>query len=119
VLTAADGRISAAAGRLHGAVGAICKQMPAEPIADALRRIVAGERVFPRAVEAEAGLRLSAREFEVLSRVAAGHTNSEVADALCLSRHTIKQCVSEVYRKLGVRNRTEASGRARELGLLR
>lgn len=119
VLTAADGRISAAAGRLHGAVGYISKQMPATAIVDALRRIVEGDRVFPKAQYAEGGVRLTARELDVLRRVASGCSNGEVANALCLSRHTIKQCVSEVYRKLDVRNRTEASGRARELGLLR
>lgn len=119
VLTAGDGRISAAVGRLHGAVGCVPKQMPAVSIVDTVRRIVAGDRVFPRRVETTAGVRLTARELEVLRRVASGHSNGEVAEALCLSRHTIKQCVSDVYHKLDVRNRTEASSRARELGLLR
>jgi DNA-binding NarL/FixJ family response regulator len=119
VLTAGDGRISAAVGRLHGAVGCISKQVPATSIADTMRRIVAGDRVFQRTMQAVPGVRLSGRELEVLRRIASGHSNAEVADAMCLSRHTIKQCVSDMYRKLDVRNRTEASGRARELGLLR
>ena len=118
VLTAADGRISAASGRQHGVAGAICKQMPADSMAEALLRVVAGERVFPQAAAAPAGLRLTPRESEVLRRVAEGWTDSEVAAALCLSRHTIKQCVREIYRKLEVRNRAEAAGRARTLGLL-
>ena len=119
VILTADGRISAATGRLHGAAGFISKRMPAAVITDALRRVIEGERVFPRLVPAETGVRLTPRELDVLRRVASGCSNGEVAEALCLSRHTIKQCVSELYRKLGVRNRTEASGRARELGLLR
>jgi DNA-binding NarL/FixJ family response regulator len=118
VVLAADGRMSAAAARLHGAVGYISKQMPASAIADVIRRIAAGDQAFPRAVQVEVGLRLTARQHDVLTRVAAGCSNAEVATALCLSRHTIKQCVSELYRKLDVRNRAEAASRARELGLL-
>jgi DNA-binding NarL/FixJ family response regulator len=119
VLTTGEGRVSAATGRLHGAVGAVSKHLPTSAIADAIRRVVSGDRVFARAAAADAGVRLGRRELEVLGLVASGHTNGEIAAALCLSRHTIKQCVSEVFRKLEVRNRAEASSRARELGLLR
>ena len=51
--------------------------------------------------------------------MASGSTNPEIADALHLSKHTVKEHTSAVYRKLGVRNRTEAVQRAQRLGLAR
>jgi ATP/maltotriose-dependent transcriptional regulator MalT len=54
----------------------------------------------------------------VLELLAAGFTNPEIADRLHLSKHTIKEHTSAVYRKLEVRNRTEAVQRAQRLGLL-
>ena len=47
-----------------------------------------------------------------------GLTNPEIGEALHLSKHTVKEHTSAVYRKLGVRNRTEAVQRAQRLGLL-
>lgn len=58
------------------------------------------------------------REQEVLERIALGLSNQEIADQLYLSIHTIKMYTSQLYRKLGVRRRTEAVRRARKLGLL-
>ena len=63
-------------------------------------------------------LGLSEREREVLGLMAAGSTNPEIAAALHLSPHTIKEHTSSLYRKLEVRNRTEAVQRAQRLGLL-
>jgi ATP/maltotriose-dependent transcriptional regulator MalT len=63
-------------------------------------------------------VQLSTRERAVLQQVASGLSNREVGASLHLSRHTVKQHTSAVYRKLGVRNRAEAASRARELGLL-
>jgi ATP/maltotriose-dependent transcriptional regulator MalT len=61
---------------------------------------------------------LSERERTVLELLAGGATNPEIADSLHLSKHTVKEHTSAVYRKLGVRNRTEAVRRAQRLGLL-
>ena len=59
----------------------------------------------------------SERERAVLELMASGKTNPEIGEALHLSRHTVKEHSSAVYRKLGVRNRTEAVQRAQRLGL--
>jgi DNA-binding CsgD family transcriptional regulator len=67
--------------------------------------------------QAGAALPLSPREREVLELVAAGQTNREVAAALHLSPHTVKDLVSSVYRKLGAKNRADAVRRAGRLGL--
>jgi ATP/maltotriose-dependent transcriptional regulator MalT len=61
---------------------------------------------------------LSEREVEVLSLLASGKTNSEVAGDLFVSVGTVKSHTGNIYRKLGARNRAEAITRARELGLI-
>jgi DNA-binding CsgD family transcriptional regulator len=62
---------------------------------------------------------LSEREIEVLSLLASGKTNSEVAGDLFVSVGTVKSHTGNIYRKLSAKNRTEALARARELGLIR
>jgi LuxR family maltose regulon positive regulatory protein len=61
---------------------------------------------------------LSERELEVLHLVAAGLTNQAIADRLFIAVSTVKSHTNSIYGKLGVRNRTQAVARARELGLL-
>jgi LuxR family maltose regulon positive regulatory protein len=61
---------------------------------------------------------LSERELEVLSLVAEGYTNAEVGQHLHLAPSTIKWHTSNIYGKLGVKNRSQAVARARTLGLL-
>lgn len=62
---------------------------------------------------------LSERELEVLRLLAAGSSNKEVAKALHLVEGTVKNHVSAILLKLGVRDRTRAVLRAIELGLIR
>ena len=62
---------------------------------------------------------LSERELEVLTLLASGRTNSEVARELFVSVGTVKSHTGNIYRKLGARNRAEAVARAREFNLLR
>ena len=57
------------------------------------------------------------REREILGLIAGGATNREIAGALLLSPHTVKEHTSTLYRKLGARNRAEAVQRAQRLGL--
>ena len=61
---------------------------------------------------------LSERELEVLQLIAEGLTNQEIADRLYLSLHTIKIHARNVYAKLGVKNRTQATAKGKALGLL-
>jgi DNA-binding NarL/FixJ family response regulator len=61
---------------------------------------------------------LSERELQVLQLLAAGKPNKEIADELDLALNTIKRHVTHIFEKLGAANRTEATARARELGLL-
>lgn len=62
---------------------------------------------------------LTRREQEVLKLISAGLTNQEIAEELVISYETVKKHAGNIYRKLGVGNRTEAVSRARALDLLR
>jgi DNA-binding NarL/FixJ family response regulator len=64
------------------------------------------------------GSRLTARELEVLGLVAAGLTNGDIARELWVTEQTVKFHLSNVYRKLGVGNRTEATHYAHVAGLV-
>jgi LuxR family maltose regulon positive regulatory protein len=88
-----------------------------------LRALLAAEPPQPAADDrpnANGGLiePLTPREREVLELIADGRSNQAIADALYLSIGSVKTHSSHVYGKLGVRGRTEAIARARELGLL-
>jgi LuxR family maltose regulon positive regulatory protein len=61
---------------------------------------------------------LSERELEVLYLIAAGLSNSEIADKLFISLNTVKTHLKNIYGKLNVKSRTQAVARAKELGLL-
>lgn len=61
---------------------------------------------------------LSEREQEVIQALAQGLTNREIAMTLNLAEGTVKNYVTTILQKLGVRDRTQAALRARELGLL-
>ena len=61
---------------------------------------------------------LSQRELEVLGLIAEGLSNAEIARRLYISLSTVKGHTTNIFGKLGVRNRTGAVTRARSLGLL-
>lgn len=61
---------------------------------------------------------LSARELELLKGLEQGLSNQALADTMIVSLNTIKTHLKNMYRKLEVKNRTQALARARELGLL-
>ena len=84
---------------------------------DYLGRLV---RAFESDVPAALGLvdSLSRRELEVLRLLAAGKPNQQIADELVVALNTVKRHVTHILEKLGATNRTEATARARHLGLL-
>ena len=61
---------------------------------------------------------LSERELEVLSLIASGVSNQEIAEHLVVSMSTVKSHINRAYRKLGARSRTQAVARGRQLGIL-
>jgi DNA-binding NarL/FixJ family response regulator len=117
LLFSGAGEISSAAARAAGASGFAYKDWPAARIATAVREVGLGKTVFRRE-DRHGALGLSERERAVLELMGSGATNPEIAEQLHLSKHTVKEHTSAVYRKLGVRNRTEAVQRGQRLGLL-
>ena len=61
---------------------------------------------------------LSKRELEILSLLAEGLTNNEIAQQIFISGQTVKVHTRNIYGKLGVKNRLQAVSKARDLGLL-
>jgi LuxR family transcriptional regulator, maltose regulon positive regulatory protein len=61
---------------------------------------------------------LSERELEVLRLLAAGKPNREIADELYVTVDTVKKHATHIFEKLCAANRTQATARARDLGLL-
>ena len=119
-----------------GAGGFLLKDASAEDLVAAVRTVASGEgllspAVTRRVIEAFAGAPapdpsvaaaldgLSTREREVLTHLARGATNAEIAAALYLSAATVKTHVANVLGKLGLRDRTQAVIFAYESGLVR
>ncbi|MFF4402308.1 LuxR C-terminal-related transcriptional regulator [Streptomyces sp. NPDC001480] len=113
-----------------GADGVVPHDAALNEIATTIRAVSAGHAVLPpaltrrlvdlvvRRVPAQAGPpqepALTSREREIFDLIAAGMSNGEVARALVLSEKTVKFHVSNLLRKLGVRNRAQAIVRAWE-----
>ncbi len=93
------------------------RQMAPQYVATLLVACGAG-RAVPATSEGSPREPLSEREEEVLTLLAAGLTNREIAAALFISAETVKKHTSSIYAKLDVGNRTEAVAKARDLGIL-
>jgi two-component system response regulator DesR len=116
LLISGAGVVSPAVARAAGASGFISKDWSAVDVVKAVRMVSLGTEVF--ADHGALDSPLSEREQEVLTLIADGSTNKEIAVRLHLSPHTIKEHTSAIYRKLGVRNRAEATRQAQRLKLL-
>jgi len=71
-------------------------------------RVRASETSFEAASDTWPSQLLTPREIEVLAAMAKGQSNKEIARLLAISLHTVKFHIEAIFRKLGVRSRTEA-----------
>jgi two-component system, NarL family, response regulator DesR len=105
-----------------GACGFVVKDAPPEQLADAIRRVAAGERVVDPALAAatlaSGASPLTARERDVLVAARPGATVAEIARQLFLSEGTVRNYLSAAIAKAGARNRAEAVRTADERGWL-
>jgi two-component system response regulator DesR len=105
-----------------GALGFVVKDAPAEQLADAVRRVAAGERVvdpeLAAATLASGPSPLTGRERDALVAARDGATVSDIAGRLFLSEGTVRNYLSSAIAKTGVRNRTEAIREADRRGWL-
>jgi two-component system response regulator DesR len=119
LLISGAGHISPRAAASCGASGFITKDRRGTDLVRAVQMVAMGLSVFEQDEPGTAPRpELSEREREVLSLLAAGATNREIAARLHLSPHTVKEYASTLYRKLGVRGRIQAAKRAEQLGLI-
>ncbi|MEU1213737.1 response regulator [Streptomyces sp. NPDC005791] len=120
-----------------GASGFLLKDASADELAQAVRVVAAGDALLapnitkrliaefsrvstgPRAPSRERVGALTERETEVLSLVAQGLSNAEIAVRLVVAEQTVKTHVSRILVKLGLRDRTQAAVYAYESGLVR
>jgi two-component system, NarL family, nitrate/nitrite response regulator NarL len=114
-----------------GARAVVLKDADRADLVGVVRRVASGETI-PLTVGGGAGpgganpqlarkLRqwaLTRREYDILRRISMGETNPEIAEALGLTRNTVKTYVQSALNKLGARNRIEALNRLHEGGLL-
>jgi DNA-binding NarL/FixJ family response regulator len=107
-----------------GASGYLLKDLPADDLAQAIRLAHAGVHQFDPSVtgrlitaltnrtapvSSEVDSRLTGREIEVLRLIAIGATNREIATRLVVSEGTVKNHVSSILNRLGLRDRTQAA----------
>ena len=107
--------------REFGASGFIPKSSPLEAIQDAVRAVLDGDTWWPPQVEEAAALSeevraaseglasLTSQQFRVLTMVCEGLLNKQIAYELSVSEATVKAHVTAIFRKLGVRTRTQAA----------
>lgn len=127
VLTTYEDDASITSAIQAGAAGYLLKSAAPEEVVTAIRAIGDGRSVLSpsvadvlvRQVRSASGVHsLTLREREVLSRVAAGLTNSEIAAALYVEPSTVKTHIEHIFAKLGVTRRSQAIAKAHELDLV-
>jgi len=136
VLTTFDDDEMVFDGLRAGAIGYLLKDAPSEKLGEAIRLAARGESFLQPSVAAKEVAEfarltskpamnsralvepLSDRELEILSLIANGASNREIAGTLFLAEGTVKNHVTNILGKLGVRDRTQAALKARDTGLI-
>jgi DNA-binding NarL/FixJ family response regulator len=136
ILTTFDDDAYIFEGLRAGALGYLLKDVSGTELAEAVRKVAQGgaliepsvarkvlaefSRLSPVEAPSQTSLPepLSPREQEILTGMARGLTNKEIALRLNLTEGTVKNYVTTILQKLGVQDRTQAALRAREMGIL-
>jgi two-component system NarL family response regulator len=106
-----------------GARGYLLKSAPRGELLAAIRAVAAGERHLPPALAQRLASRVGApdvseREREVLQLIARGKANKEIAAALGISEETVKRHASNLFVKMGVADRAQATSEGIRRGLI-
>jgi two-component system, NarL family, response regulator DesR len=102
-----------------GVDGYLLKDSPSEDLANSIRSVIAGKRIYAPELMEDAygeGNPLTDRELEVLGLVAEGNNTKEIADKLSIKTGTVRNYISAILDKLEVKNRIEAITQSKEKG---
>lgn len=106
----------------EGVIGYISEQIEPEDLAAALRTVKRHDIFYPTTdfeTHEPIELRsLTVQERNILTKIALGKSNSFVAKELFITEQTVKFHLTNIYRKLGVKNRTEATRYALDFGFI-
>jgi DNA-binding NarL/FixJ family response regulator len=123
ILTTFEGDVEMHRALEAGARGYLLKSMPPKDLVAAIRQVHAGRKSIPAEVATELAEHLSdealtAREIDVLSRVAGGNRNRDIAGQLSISEETVKVHMKHIMEKLGASDRTQAVAIAIRRGII-
>jgi DNA-binding NarL/FixJ family response regulator len=107
-----------------GALGYLQKSAGRDELIKALRAVAAGEPYLPRGLAGhlaslQLGPAITSREREILALVARGQANKEIAGALGIAEDTVKRHISNIFQKLDVHDRAQATAEAIRRGIVR
>jgi len=113
ILTTFEGDVEIQRALEAGARGYILKDMPPKELVEVIRQVHAGKKKIPSQVAACLAEHLSdealtSREIEVLSQIAGGNRNRDIAEKLSITEETVKVHIKHIMDKLGASDRTQA-----------
>jgi len=113
MLTTFEGDVEIQRALEAGARAYILKSMPPKELVDVIRQVHAGKKRIPTQVAAHLAEHLSdealtTREVEVLSQIAGGNRNRDIAEKLFITEETVKVHIKHIMEKLGASDRTQA-----------
>ena len=113
MLTTFEGDVEIQRALQAGAQGYMLKTMPPKQLVEIIRKVHAGKKHIPLEIAAHLAEHicdeaLSAREVEVLQKIAGGNRNSDIAALLFISEETVKGHIKHIMEKLRASDRTEA-----------
>jgi DNA-binding NarL/FixJ family response regulator len=113
ILTTFEGDVEIQRALEAGARGYMLKSMPPKELVEVIRQVHAGKKRIPPQLAAQLAEHLSdedltPREIEVLSQIAGGNRNRDIAEKLFITEETVKVHIKHIMEKLGASDRTQA-----------
>ena len=113
ILTTFEGDVEIQRALEAGARGYMLKSMPPKELVEVIRQVHAGKKRIPPQLAAQLAEHMSdedltPREIEVLSQIAGGNRNRDIAEKLFITEETVKVHIKHIMEKLGASDRTQA-----------
>jgi DNA-binding NarL/FixJ family response regulator len=113
ILTTFEGDVELQRALEAGARGYMLKSVPPKELVEVIRQVHAGKKRIPAQLAAQLAEHMSdedltAREIEVLSQIAGGNRNRDIAKKLFITEETVKVHIKHIMEKLGANDRTQA-----------